>query len=279
MKKLLLLLLIALSAWPTGAQDFTYEYEGQTITYTILDADAKTCSTKAGTTSPYAAGNEISGDLILPAKPMDGDTEYTLVQIPLCGFYKSSLTSIIIPSTVTEIGNFAFYNSPDLTNISIKGEVASIGNQTFAYCRKLEQLSFGGNITSFGTNIFSNCDALTRAIFEDGVTTIPDNLFRAISTLKSVVLPTGLTTIGKNVFYESGLESIAIPSSVTNIGGFAFGRCESLTSVVICGGEVEIGQYAFNGSTNIQKAAYPETLTENTPSAKLLISTPPQLQN
>lgn len=53
MKKTLLALLGVLLAQPVIAQDledeardFTYEYEGQTLTYTVLDEDAKTCETK-----------------------------------------------------------------------------------------------------------------------------------------------------------------------------------------------------------------------------------------
>lgn len=47
MKKALLMLLGALLALPSLARDFTYTYEGQTLTYTVLDEEAKTCATKA----------------------------------------------------------------------------------------------------------------------------------------------------------------------------------------------------------------------------------------
>ena len=50
MKRLysLLLSIILSLTYAATARDFTYTYEGQTLTYTVIDEDAKTCATKAG---------------------------------------------------------------------------------------------------------------------------------------------------------------------------------------------------------------------------------------
>ena len=66
MKKFLLLLLGAILSLPVMARDFTYKYEGQTLTYTVIDEDAKTCMTKAGG-GVYSPGNNVSGDLVIPS--------------------------------------------------------------------------------------------------------------------------------------------------------------------------------------------------------------------
>ncbi len=105
MKKLLLTLLGVLIALPTFAQDFSYSYEGQTITYTVI-SEGKTCSTKSGS---YRPGNDVSGDLILPSHPKDGDTKYTLTSIGDDAFNRcSGLTAVSIPNSVTEIRDFTF---------------------------------------------------------------------------------------------------------------------------------------------------------------------------
>lgn len=53
MKKLLLIMLGVLIALPAMARDFTYEYEGQTLTYTVINEEAKTCKTKDGVYVTY----------------------------------------------------------------------------------------------------------------------------------------------------------------------------------------------------------------------------------
>lgn len=115
MKKTLLALLGALLAQPVIAQDledeardFTYEYEGQTLTYTVLDEDAKTCETKGG--SIFSGGNYVSGNLIIPATAKDGDMEYSVTSIGMFAFSEcSGLTTVTIPESVTSIGDYAFY--------------------------------------------------------------------------------------------------------------------------------------------------------------------------
>ena len=107
-QKLLLLLLGVLSALSALALDFEYTYEGQTVIYTVIDDDAKTCKTKEGITNTngelIAVGNAVSGDLLLPASPKYGDVEYTLTSIGRSSFDGcSGLTSVEIPNYVTSI--------------------------------------------------------------------------------------------------------------------------------------------------------------------------------
>ncbi len=112
---------VTLLALPTylSARDFTYTYEGQTLTYTVLDEDAKTCATKAGVQgSTSTAGNNVSGDLNLPERPKDGEMEYTLTSIGETAFGSCfKLTSVTIPNSVTTIGYGAFDYCNGLTEI------------------------------------------------------------------------------------------------------------------------------------------------------------------
>ncbi len=126
MKKHLLLLLGALVALPTLARDFTYTYQGQTITYTVIDEAAKTCKTKDGNNK---AGNKVSGHLILPSNPidLDGNTQYTLIKIGYSAFYGcSGLTSVTIPNSVTDIDSWAFSGCSGPTSVPIPNSVTDI---------------------------------------------------------------------------------------------------------------------------------------------------------
>ncbi|MDE5882062.1 MAG: leucine-rich repeat domain-containing protein, partial [Muribaculaceae bacterium] len=206
MKKLFLSLLGLLVAVPIFARDFDYEYEGQTITYTVIDEEAKTCETKRGYSDEVGnifAGNNVSGDLVLPSNPKDGDTEYTLVRLSYYAFCKSYLKSITIPNSVTEIRSEAFSNCSNLTSVIIGNSVTLIGKEAFYECSGMTSVTIGNSVTQIGESAFYGCSGLI-----------------------SITIPNSVTEIGSDAFYGcSGLISITIPNSVTEIGSDAFYGC------------------------------------------------------
>ena len=133
-KRLLLSLLIPLATLPAFARDFEYTYEGQTLTYTVLDEEAKTCETKSGyyPNEPY---NRVSGKLSLPSLVSDGETQYTLVSIGESAFYScDNLTSVTIPNSVSSIEKSAFYSCTSLTSVTIPNSVQKIGSHALSHC-------------------------------------------------------------------------------------------------------------------------------------------------
>ena len=136
MKKILFMMLGVLIALPAFARDFTYEYGGQTLTYTVLDENAKTCKTKDGSyqSGSYRPGNKVSGNLVLPANPKDGEVEYTL----------------------TTIGTYAFSLCSGLTSVNIPESVTSIGDRTFLHCSALNSVNIPETVTAFGVSINRN---------------------------------------------------------------------------------------------------------------------------
>lgn len=75
--------------------------------------------------------------------------------------------------------------------------------------------------------------------------TLPAYSLTGLTSLKSIKLPTELTAIGKGAFSGSGITSVSIPSGVTEIGDYAFMRCNSLETVNIPASVISIGQRAF----------------------------------
>ena len=130
MKKQLLIFIGLLVTLSGIARDFTYTYEDQTVTYTVIDEDAKTCQTKACTVN-------ISGKVVIPSTATDGESNYTVTSIGKGTFSGcKNLTEVIIPSTVTYIGESAFYNCSGLTEITIPEAVTEIGENAFGSCDK-----------------------------------------------------------------------------------------------------------------------------------------------
>ena len=115
----------------------------------------------------------------------------------------SGLTSLTLPSGVTEIGWGAFDGCKGLTSLTIPSSVTSIGKYAFLWCSGLTSLTIPSSVTSIGEEAFSGCSRLT-----------------------SLTLPSGVTEIGFGAFDGcKGLTSLTIPSSVTSIGRFAFDGC------------------------------------------------------
>jgi len=194
---------------PAIARDFTYEYAGQTLTYTVLSEEDKTCETKQGANN--YSGNYVRGEVIIPECVFDGADTYTVTTIGENSFYyQTGLTSVKIPNTVITIGSNAFYRCEDLTSIEIPSSVTIIGDKAFTSCTGLTSIEIHNSVTTIGSFAFWNCKALT-----------------------SIEIPSSVTTIGERAFAECyGLTSIEIPSSVTSIGSSAFQSCTSLSSVI-----------------------------------------------
>ena len=279
----LLLVLGIVSSMSAVARDFEYTYEGQTLMYTVIDEDAKTCETKAG--SNPTPGNNVSGVLVIPEKVNDGISDYTVtsvgdfafnycydltsVEIPnsvtsigesafsQCGI----LTSVMIPNSVTSIGEYAFAGCGSLTSIEIPNSVTSIKNHTFEYCSNLTSIEIPNSVTSIEEYAFYQCNSLTSVVIPNSVTSIGDFAFSQCNSLTSVVIPNSVTSIGDAAFSQCySLTSVEIPNSVTSIGEYAFSYCSSLTSVIIPPSVTSISEYAFYCSRSLVKCAYPNHL-------------------
>lgn len=250
------------------ARDFTYTYEGQTLTYTILDEEARTCETKAGTFT--SSGNKVSGSLIIPAVAKDGKTEYTVTSIGEHAFsYCDSMTSVIIPDSVTTIGYDAFGSCSRLTSVTFPNSVTSIGERAFDSCSCLTSVTFPNSVTSIGQLAFHSCNGLTSVTIPNSVTSIGESAFEncsgltkaEFSSVESLCQMVFVDFYANPLFYAHHLfingkevKDVVIPNSVTSIGNYAFEYCSGLTSVTIPNSVTSIGWYAFfncNGLTEV----------------------------
>ena len=167
----------------------------------------------------------------------------------------SDLTSLTLPSGLTEIGYGAFYGCSGLTSITLPSGVTSIGKYAFSVCSGLTSITLPSGVTKIGNDAFYGCSGLTNLTLPSGVTEIGYAAFYGCSGLTNLTLPSGVTEIGDLTFTAcSGLTSITLPSGVTSIGDNAFSTCSGLTSITLPSGLTEIGDAAFqycSGLTSI----------------------------
>ena len=134
-----------------------------------------------------------------------------------------SLTSLVIPDSVTNIGDYAFWGCSDLADIVIPDGVTSIGDYAFEGCESLRSVVIPDGVTSIGDYVFSGCRSLTDIVIPNSVTSIRDGAFFCCSDLADIVIPDGITSIGDRAFMGcSSLSSLVIPGGVTSIGESVF---------------------------------------------------------
>ncbi len=147
--------------------------------------------------------------------------------------------SFYIPSSLKSVtitgGNIlygAFYGCSGLTSIVIPDSVTSIGEDAFYGCKGLTSIVIPDKVTSIGNYAFSGCTGLTSIVIPDSVTSIGEDAFYGCKGLTSIVIPSGVKSIGSSAFRNcSGLTSVTIPGSVTWIGSWAFDDCYKLVEV------------------------------------------------
>ena len=145
-----------------------------------------------------------------------------------------------------KLGDYVFYDCSGLTSLTLPSGVTEIGESAFSGCSGLTSLTIPSSVTSIGDRAFSGCSGLTSLTIPSGVTEIGESAFSGCSGLTSLTLPSSVTSIGYYAFSGcSGLTSLTIPSGVTKIGAGAFKGCCGLTSLTILSSVTSIGNYAF----------------------------------
>ena len=172
----------------------------------------------------------------------------------MCNF----LTSIIVPNSVTSIGEGAFSGCILLLKIIIPNSVTSIGDLAFMDSNALSHIVISNSVTSIGDGTFYGCNSLTNIVIPDSVTSIGDIAFSGCRSLSNIVIPDSVTSIGDYVFEGcTSLSNIVIPNNVTSIGSNAFKNCSSLSNIVIPDSVTSIGNGVFSGCLSLKYISIP----------------------
>jgi hypothetical protein len=150
----------------------------------------------------------------------------------------STLKSITLPDSVTELGGWSFFGCIYLEEITLSNRLKSIGDAAFSSCSTLLSITIPQSVENVGDSAFYGCSGMSgyygKFASEDNRCLIIDNTLRhfAPKGLDSYTIPNGITAIAHDAFYESlRLKTVTIPQSVTSIEDCAFYYCENLKSV------------------------------------------------
>jgi hypothetical protein len=189
-------------------------------------------------------------------------------------FAGTSVTSVAMPGSVTNIGEDAFDYCFYMTSVTIGDNVASIGDGAFYDCTSLTSVTVPKSVTSIGDQTFEGCTSVTSITVDasnPAYSSLGGVLFdKAQATLLqfpgglggSYTVPSSVTSIGDGAFVAcSSLTGVTIPDSVTSISGYAFDSCTSLANVTIGTNVTSIGDYAFYDCTRLASVTIPNSVT------------------
>jgi len=181
-----------------------------------------------------------AGDVIIP--DYTNGLPVTEIAYNAFSYVGWSLTSVVIPNSVTNIGAQAFDNCINLTNVVIGTNVTRIGNAAFFNCRNLGSITIPTKVGAIPINAFSQCTSLTNVTIGSNVTSIGPEAFGYCPGLTSIMIPNSVTNIGVGAFDSCiGLTNITIPSSIIGIGDDAFNNCNGLNAILFQGNAPLLG--------------------------------------
>ena len=229
---------------------------------------------KISSIGDYAFENTVIKSISIPS---------SVSYIGYAAFRNTKLTSVNIPATVTKFGegwdggstfrdcseltavtfnastdipSWAFMNCGSLKSVTIGNKVTAIGDYAFSGCTALQSVKIGDKVKYIGVEAFFNTASLKSVTGGSVITNIYKRAFH-YTGLKSYSIPETATYIDHHAFANSSLESVTIPSSVTEwgddwYGSYAFADCENLKTVKIGLATMPDDDKLFSGSNKVK---------------------------
>ena len=275
----------------------------------------------------YSSPSLVMGDYTAQFIPVEDDPDHPFPGPPpktvTITKYTGTESTVILPSTisswpVTKVGEDALKDNTTITSVTIPDSVTEIGANAFAGCTNLTSVNYAGDwsnltiqsgnpavqdaaneqlfdfeftpdntavivirykgtaadvtipsryqgkpVTMIDHAAFHNNSAVTSVTIPDSVTAIPDDAFGFCSQLTNISIPNSVTFIGFSAFNScTSLKSITLPSSLSTIQSYAFYNCGNLKTIRIPVSVTSIGNCAFDVCPSLMTVTYPGSKTQ-----------------
>lgn len=196
-------------------------------------------------------------------------------------FYEKHVTTVVVPDSVTEIGDLCFSGDNYLVSLTLPDGLAELSYGALESCYSLMDFELPKGLKTIGAGALQSIFYLTHLTIPAGVTDIEQmnflmmhgleevsvaegstsftydaengllmtadkarllHCFFHLAPQKEIILPEGMKTIDPFAFhYDVTVEKIVLPEGTETIGLLAFGICPKLTEIVIPASVTAIG--------------------------------------
>lgn len=158
----------------------------------------------------------------------------------ILAYANGSGASYDVPSSVSTLGSYAFFNCTSLTTLNLPSSLKTIGDGILVGCTSLSAISLGAG------NTFFSCDG--TALTDAAGTTL---LAYAEGAGASYTVKDGITSIFSYAFAgDSLLTEITLSASVKHLYAYAFANCTALTSLSFAGTKAVFDKVTLDASWN-----------------------------
>lgn len=230
----------------------------------------------------------LSGDIVIPESISYNGNNYVVIRATNGAFQNTDITSIILPNSITALGNICFRFCHNLTSVKLPDNITSLGDETFMTCSKLSVIELPKKLISLGQYCFMNCN-ITKLTLPNSITTIGQGCFYSCSNLETVTLPQNITNLPASCFKDCkklsgiilhegiislkdcvfenclGLTSIKLPKSINILAGGCFKGCSNLSEVTCLWNnldDIDVANSTFNNIFSEAKLYIPKGTTE-----------------
>lgn len=156
----------------------------------------------------------------------------TMTEIPNRAFVGTPITEIVIPSSVKNLQGSVFQNCTKLSKVTFEGDYMEEFSGSFQNCTSLTTVICPRRVDWTSREMFSGCTNLTEVRLPENLKEIPTSMFEGCRKLKKIDVPLTVTKIGMHAFGDCGVTELDL-RNVTEFEGFCFSGCKSLKKVIL----------------------------------------------
>lgn len=175
-----------------------------------------------------------------------------ITEIGMSAFEESGLESVVIPDSVTNLAEDAFFRCTRLKNVKLSKNMREIATASFCQCKALVEVKIPEGIEVIGRYAFRGCTSLNRVVIPQASGKSARKHFRLLFSDQPEIAD-GLMVIDKCAFARcTSLPHVILPDSVKVIESGAFENCSSLTPVKHAS-DADVKKSAFGGCDNSRR--------------------------
>lgn len=269
MGRFLFALLVSVSAaCGACAHDFMIVQNGQKIYFNISDQKKLTVEVTYGGSITAKDAVKPEGDIVIPEKVRHGNKTYTVSAIGQKAFANATgLTSVTLPSGLSEIRDFAFENCQRLRSVVFPANPVRFGQGTFFLCSAIETVSFGSDWKQIDFSVFRWTDRIQEI-------TVPAKVgkmynINSLKGLKRVTVDNNnsqYSAIDGIVYTKDGKvmlacplnygETVKVAEGTTTIKAGAMIHCKGTTAVDLPASLSKMSFREFSGMLGLQSLTF-----------------------